>query len=230
MVHFKPSQILTESEMVAKQLRKVRLSKGLKLEDIAQRLDINIKYLKALESGDYNRLPAGVYGRNFLREYSIFLGLDHKEILKVFDEERPADQRQKKDIFSRQVVKRRNFLIVPKIIKSFFIILTVLVFVFYLGGYLKKINSAPELSVFEPKKEYLVIAENSVDIFGKTEPEAQVFINGKLILINPDGSFFEKISLKQGLNTVRVVAQKKHGQEAVVEKQILVDDDASQDF
>jgi hypothetical protein len=55
-----------------------------------------------------------------------------------------------------------------------------------------------------------------------TEPEAEVMINGELVLTNTAGYFIKKINLKSGLNTISISAQKKYSRKNLVEKKILV--------
>ena len=79
MLKFKSNKILLDSETVAERLRGARQAKNIKLEEAAKKLNISYKYLRALERGEYDKLPAGVYGKNFLREYAFFFGFSHVE-------------------------------------------------------------------------------------------------------------------------------------------------------
>jgi len=54
------------------------------LVDISSETKINIKYLKAIESGDFDILP-NVYIRLFLRTYSDYLELNSEELLNDYD-------------------------------------------------------------------------------------------------------------------------------------------------
>jgi len=54
------------------------------LVDISAETKVNIKYLKAIESGDFDILP-NVYIRLFLRTYSDYLKLNYEEILNDYD-------------------------------------------------------------------------------------------------------------------------------------------------
>ena len=73
MNSFFANKIITNADTIAEQLRQARLSKNVKLEDAANELGINRTYLEALEKGNFNKLPKGVYGKNFLREYALYL-------------------------------------------------------------------------------------------------------------------------------------------------------------
>jgi hypothetical protein len=65
-------------------LQRARLDKGLTLEDAERVTRIPKKYLEALESEDYGRLPAPVYARGFLRSYSGYLGLEPNQLMPMF--------------------------------------------------------------------------------------------------------------------------------------------------
>ena len=62
-------------------LREARENKGLTLEDAQANTRINVRYLTALETGQYSKLPTPVHARGFLRNYARFLGLDPQPLL-----------------------------------------------------------------------------------------------------------------------------------------------------
>ncbi len=227
MNEFKPNKIFSASEAVAEQLRQKREESDLKIKDIAKKLNIKYEYLEALENGEYNKLPAGVYGKNFLREYAIYLGLNPKRLLKELETDRSLGGAGKgKEIFSQQVAKKYNFLVVPKIVRSFVIIIIVFALFVYLGFCLKKIISPPMLEIIEPL-DNLVTDNNFVVVFGKTEPEAEVKINEELVALSSgekESFFTEKINLKSGLNTITITAKKKYGREVTLYRQILANE------
>jgi len=57
-------------------LKTARKARGLRLADVAQELRISNGYLKFLEAGDFDALPAPTYVSGFLRSYGGFVGLD----------------------------------------------------------------------------------------------------------------------------------------------------------
>lgn len=62
-------------------LREARENKGLTLEEVQASTRINIRYLAALESGNFDALPTPVHVRGFLRNYARYLGLDQQPLL-----------------------------------------------------------------------------------------------------------------------------------------------------
>ncbi len=224
MNQFKSNKIFLDSETIAEQLRSTRQEKKLKIEDISRKLNISKKYLEALEKGKFNELPTGVYGKNFLREYSTFLGLNYSEIEKIFNKEIDVEKKaHHKELFSRQVAKIRYFLAAPKIIKNLIIAVVIITCFSYLGVAMKKIVAPPNLIVENPY-EKIITSDKSIDIIGITEAETQVSINGDSVFSDINGRFTEKINLKTGVNIITITAQKKYGQKNTIERQILVKD------
>ena len=63
---------------------KERKSKDLTLEEIANKIKINSKYLEAIEKGNFDILP-NVYVRLFIRAYSNFLNLNSSDMLSHYE-------------------------------------------------------------------------------------------------------------------------------------------------
>ena len=68
-------------------LREARTAKEHGLADVESATRIRQKYLEALESGDFAKLPRGTVARGFLRTYASFLGLDVEEMLRRYGKE-----------------------------------------------------------------------------------------------------------------------------------------------
>jgi cytoskeleton protein RodZ len=65
---------------VGESLRRARLKRNLALEEISEELKISTRFLQAIESDQYDKLPGGVFARSFVRQYARLLGLDEVEI------------------------------------------------------------------------------------------------------------------------------------------------------
>lgn len=219
---FKANKIYLDAETVAEQLRSARQAKKLKLGQIAKELNISEKYLTALEKGEYGQLPNGIYGKNFLREYALFLGLSYKKLAQNYETEvNVLEPKKQKDLFSKQVVKARHLLALPKIFKNILIFLTISVCFIYLGYRINKIISPPLLIITEPAVN-LTTDQLFLDIAGRTEAEANLVINGQTVLTDKNGDFSQTINLKNGLNIITITASKKHSRVNTVIRQILV--------
>ena len=65
---------------VGESLRRARLKRNLALEEISDELKISTRFLQAIESDQYDKLPGGVFAKSFVRQYARLLGLDDEEI------------------------------------------------------------------------------------------------------------------------------------------------------
>lgn len=219
---FKSNKIQADSEPVAKQLRAGRQAKGLKLKEIAKKLNINEKYLVALEEGEYNQLPRGVYEKNFLREYALFLNLNYGQIAKDYKAEiNISEPKKQKEIFSKPVIKGHYLLIMPKILKNIIIFLIIVACFVYLVYRVNKIISPPLLTIDHPGLN-LITEDTSLLVSGRTETEANLTINGESILSDKNGYFSKFINLKNGLNKIVITASKKYGRSKTVYREVLV--------
>jgi transcriptional regulator with XRE-family HTH domain len=219
---FTKTKITHSSEEIAEKLKTAREQANLKVKDVAKKISINQKYLEALENGELNKLPAGIYGRNFLREYANFLKLNNDELLTLYDSEVAYKNiNSKSELFTQRVSNLQYILSLPKIVKNLIIILVVVVCISYLGFYIKNIVSPPMLNVINPA-DNITINEKSVIIEGVTEPEAQIIINNQEIIIDKNGYFSKTLDLKTGLNSILISAQKKYSKKNEIIKKILV--------
>lgn len=218
---FKTNKIFLNKETVAEQLRSTRQAKGCNLGTAAKELKINFEYLQALETGDFAKLPKGIYSLNFLREYAEFLELDYGKLRQKFLSEQEVYQSQKQQkLFSRQIVKKKYFLEVPRFIKGMLLVLVALVCLLYIVWLLKNVFVPPSLEVLSPKQN-LVTTDTVILVSGNTEPETEVLINQGQIMVDDNGRFEKEINLKQGINSIVITAQRGNKDSTIV-REVLV--------
>ena len=70
---------------VGAELRQMRESKSLSIEDIAERLKVRPSIIAALEADKYGDLPEPIYTRAYLERYAQIVGLDASGIVKSYD-------------------------------------------------------------------------------------------------------------------------------------------------
>lgn len=69
----------------AEELKDTREKKEITLQQISNKTRINIKFLEAIEEGNFNVIDE-IYIRAFLREYAQLIDLEEKEVLKRYDQ------------------------------------------------------------------------------------------------------------------------------------------------
>jgi transcriptional regulator with XRE-family HTH domain len=96
------------------QLRRAREARGLALDRVADATRIARRHLEALERSDLEALPAGPFGKGYVRAYAEFLGVDPQPLLEAYrSRERQrgrsaAEERQRAIEELAQLVERRE--------------------------------------------------------------------------------------------------------------------------
>jgi helix-turn-helix protein/uncharacterized protein DUF4115 len=67
-------------EGVGKALREARIRRKVELSEVEEATKIRGRFLRALESEEWEQLPGDAYARAFIRTYASFLGLDGEEM------------------------------------------------------------------------------------------------------------------------------------------------------
>lgn len=78
------------------ELRREREIRGISLKEIADATKISKRFLDALERNDHRTLPAPVFTRGFVREYSRYVGLNAEEMVNRYNFAAANDDRIEK--------------------------------------------------------------------------------------------------------------------------------------
>lgn len=62
-------------------LQREREMRGVTLQEISAATKIGVRFLHALETEDFGKLPGGIFIRSFIRAYARYLGLDEESVL-----------------------------------------------------------------------------------------------------------------------------------------------------
>ena len=69
---------------IGEKLRLEREAQGIALRDISEHTRISMRYLEAIETDDYRRLPGGIFNRSFIRAYAKFVGYDEDKAIEEY--------------------------------------------------------------------------------------------------------------------------------------------------
>lgn len=187
---------------VGQKIKESRLQKGLTLEDVSKSTKIKSHFLMAIENGEYNKLPSSSYAQGFVRNYVSFLGMPEKETLALFrrefDEENifkvlPAGMAASGS-FPRSKIKASQTFVT--IFLVFFILLAFIIFQY------KDAFINPVVTIYDPAENAKVAS--SVLISGKTDPDAEVFIEGLQVFTDSSGNFKKTVSLFPGKGEITI--------------------------
>jgi len=80
-------------------LATIRRNRGISLEQIAQSTKISIRSLEAIEHGEFNKLPGGIYNTSYIKQYARAIDYDESALLALYQREMarttPADTPKK---------------------------------------------------------------------------------------------------------------------------------------
>ena len=187
-------------------LQAARLAQKIELEDIARVTKIRPQALKALEADDYRQLANGTVARGFIHNYSDFLSLRPEAMLAIF--RRDFTENRQGQVVPRslaQPVSQPNFWS-PKTTVIAVIALVFTVFAAYLIYQYTLLLGPPPLRLSPPK-----IQAHTVEISGRTDPEATVSVNGQLVILDKGGYFSFRLPLNPDAPSVSITATSKSG-------------------
>lgn len=84
-----PHRILTESATLGEALRRAREHSARSIEDLSTATRVHVRYIRALEQGDFTALPSQVFALGYVRAYAAALGLDEQLAAERFKRESP---------------------------------------------------------------------------------------------------------------------------------------------
>jgi hypothetical protein len=82
--HFRAERQLMSDEKNVLGLATVRRNRGITLEQISQATKIGVRSLEAIETGEFRRLPGGIYATSYIRQYARAIDYPEDDILDLY--------------------------------------------------------------------------------------------------------------------------------------------------
>lgn len=211
---------------LGERLRARREQLRLTIEMAARAVKVPARYLVAIESGSFNELPGEVYGKNFVRAYAGYLGLECQEYIDLYRTHHAVYRKTKKDLpldIRKPVerISRIHLIVTPRLIRNAALGLMAFACLMYLGVKIKGVVTPPVLVVEQPTSN-VVTTEPFINIQGYAERDTTLAINGQQVLADNNGVFTETLELQSGVNVIEIVANKRHGKQTKVYRQVVV--------
>lgn len=204
-----------QSLTLGEKLKKLRGDYHMSLQEVSRSTRIQVKYLEYLENGEYDKLPADVYVRGFLRSYARYLNIDEQVFIKLYERERNIQEnlgRDTKPVFEKKSFSPFSLVITPRALVLCLIVLLVGGAFFYLYKEFKSFAAVPRLVISEPQSG-AVVDTSEITVRGKTDKGAQVTINGQAVFVGNEGEFSDTLILQPGMNAVTVTAVNRFDKE-----------------
>lgn len=218
MANFFQKKIYSEKTL-GERLKSLRRRKRLSLEKTEEETKVRLKYLLALEKGEYSHLPADVFAIGFLVKYIELLGGPKEELIMLYKRERSKVERP--ELFSPKTqFKERKIYLTPKIMFWGVLFLVLAGLTGYIFYAVNNFTSPPNLAISSPVTES-VIRQDKVEIIGKTDEGATLTINDQVVLIDDRGNFQEVAKLQPGLNSIEIKAVNRLKKETILILKVL---------
>jgi len=192
-----------------------RERKGVDLYRAERDTKIRVRYLAALERGDYRELPGAVYTKGFLRNYALYLGLDPDDVLLQWRRER-GDPREPQAVISvpRPIATpRKGLTFSPSLVVFALLTVAVLAFAAYLGVQLLRFAKPPTIAVTDPAAAVIDVDESATKYLlrGTSNAGATISIatpgrDPYSVSADADGKWSASVELRRGRNQFEVTA------------------------
>ncbi|MBU0625164.1 helix-turn-helix domain-containing protein [Patescibacteria group bacterium] len=221
-------ETIEHESTVAEALIEVRTALGLSQAEAARNSGVPKRYIEFFEDCNTDSITLDVYACHKLRTYSNYLNLDGEKVVAAFKQEKACPQRQLETRHASRWRKHplknipaSRMIVTPKIIRTALIAAIALgIGVFFV---IRAQNmTAPPMIVLTSPIDGFVTQEKTSIVAGQTEREVSLLVNGEAIYIDGEGNFSDKLDLREGLNIIRIVAIRKHGQKTELIRHIIV--------
>lgn len=183
----------------------------LTLEQAEAETKIPLKYLSALEEGDYRSLPAEAYNIGYVRGYAQFLRLNPDNIVQAYRDERSQKWHQvslQQSPFAPKKVSDWHFLVTPKLVAALGIIVVFGGVTAYIVRELRQFTQPPQLLISSVPTEFTT-SKDQVTLAGHTTGGSLLSINSEPIFVASDGTFSQDVQLSPGINEITVQAKSR---------------------
>jgi len=192
---------------------------------------IRVKYLSALEDGEFTELPGDVYTRGFLRNYASYLGLDADQIEEAWHEEagsRPA--RQALVVGPQPIaIPSRGFVLQRSHFALLGVLVVVAIVVAYFGFQMTRFLSYPTLGVTTPNALNIDVPANTTGytLNGTATAGSTVEIDQdasalQTVVADDAGHWSRLVTLHPGSNQFNVTARNLDTNHASKVTQIII--------
>jgi transcriptional regulator with XRE-family HTH domain len=89
---------MTALEAFGPNLRRIRLRRGISLDELSAQTNVSAELWEAMEHNDFSRWPTGVAARAYVREYANIVGLDPDETIDEFCRAVPHGDRRREPL------------------------------------------------------------------------------------------------------------------------------------
>ncbi|MDD3474770.1 MAG: helix-turn-helix domain-containing protein [Candidatus Dojkabacteria bacterium] len=203
--------MITVGEIV----RKKRESLNKTIEQISLDTKIQPRFLKYIESNDFDKFDSPIHAQGFIKIYTKYLNLNEEKILAIYRRSQP--QIEKKFSTERETKKGKTVIkFTPKLIAIILSVIFLVLILSYIGYQIYRFQSPPEIKLQSPENDSTVTTE-TVQVAGSSDINNSVFINDTPVEVNTNGEFKYDVTLNPGINLITVLVKKHNSTQESIE-------------
>ncbi len=205
---------------ISQTLKHERLARHLTLEEVEKSTKIKLAYLRAIEAGNFTRLPSKSYALGFVKNYAKFLDIPEEKTVPLFRREYELGQRE--EFMPRfrktqdKIGKRRIFNL--RFAVALVVLLTVVGFMIF---QFSSFFTGPKLEITKPQEGQEIVG-NVIQLEGYTDPSATVTVNNEEAYVGLDGKFQKTIYEFEGKRKITVISKNRFDNSTTKEVNIVV--------
>ncbi len=208
---------------LAEKLVEIREKYNLDLDFISDKTRIPKKYLVYLEEEKFDKLPAGVYVKGYLKKIAEFYKLNPKNFLSLYEKEegirKNIDKGRRPAI---KAIKNPTFIITPQKIALFVVSAILILFSSFLVYQVSYVFKGPRLIINSPP-DNSIVEKTPILVSGEVyDPVLNVSINGRIIDLEQGGKISQYVNLSPGLNRITISAVNRFKKTSVVVRNVIL--------
>ena len=196
-------------------LKEARLKKKLSLSNLEKETKIKKEFIDLIENNLWDKLPDYPVVSGFVKNIAVFLDVPAETANAILR----RDYLPKKLYINPKPDIESKFYWSPKLTFITGISLLTLLVLSYLGFEYLKFIKPPELEIYNPKNNEIVL-ENIVKITGKTTTDVILTVNNQPILLDQEGKFQIEVEITKDTSRLLFKAISRSGK--ITEKKVEI--------
>lgn len=204
-----PARTKTRSNPGAR-LQTARRQGGFSRQEVAERLRVPVTAIKYLDRWELDKLDDTQLNKTIVRRYALLVNLNPTEFEREVPYQKPRQHSQ------------RTMVVLSRLSLSAVAVLAGLAVIGFLAWRTFVATARPTLDISQPPVG-LSTDQPSVGVSGRTSGQAQVYVNGFNVPVDPDGGFDTSVILSEGTNTITVTAINSFGRQTEAKRIVQYD-------
>lgn len=198
-------------------LKNARVSKDFSLRHVEKMTKIKSIFIGLIEEEKWDSLPAFPTVLGFVKSLAGYLEIDPNMAVAVLKRDYPP---KKLKITPKPDIDK-SFFWSPKLTFILGISGVLIALLAYLLIQYVHFVSSPTLKVDSPK-ENQIVSGNNVVVFGSTDNDAKLTVNGQPVMLSDDGKFSISLDIAKDTKEITITASSRSGKITTVRRTIVV--------